>query len=522
MTATKQIATPRQQTLMRSTTVVSSMTMLSRVLGFVRDIIIAQMFGAMAGVDAFLVAFKIPNFMRRLFAEGAFSQAFVPVLSEYQQCREDGDVRQFISRIAGNLSAILFLVTLFSVIATPILIMIFAPGFIDEPTRFNLAVYMLRITFPYLMLISLTAMAGAILNTYGSFAIPAFTPVLLNISLICAALFASPHFVEPVTALAWGVLVAGIAQLLFQLPFLWGLGLLPKPQIAFHDEGVKRVLRLMIPALFGVSVAQINLLLDTVFASFLTVGSVSWLYYSDRLTNFPLGVFGVAISTVIMPHLSRKHAAKSPLEFAKTLDWAMRVILLIALPATFGLFILAGPLLGTLFNYGKFGAHDVAMARLSLMAFALGLPAFMLIKVLASGFYAQQNIKTPVKVGVVAMISNIFLNLALIYPLSHAGLALATSISAYINAITLYVILRRQGIYQVQPGWSKFRLQMLAANGLMACFLVYCHGPLTQWLVWNWMYRASYLAALIIGAMIAYLVTLYLLGMRISDYRGRL
>lgn len=512
---------PAKHSLLRSTSLVSFMTMLSRVLGFARDMVIAHFFGAGAGVDAFLIAFKIPNFMRRLFAEGAFSQAFVPVLAEYQEQQEFTEVQQFVSRIAGTLGVILFVVTIIAVIATPILVMIFAPGFGHGSPRYLMATYMLRITFPYLMLISLTAMSGAVLNTYGRFGIPAFTPVLLNISLIGAAIYLAPYFQQPVEALAWGVLVAGIVQLGFQIPFLAQIKLLPLPRFAWHDSGVRRVLKLMVPALFGVSVAQVNLLMDTLFASFLPVGSVSWLYFSDRLTNFPLGVFGVAIATVILPHLSRKHSDHQPELFSKALDWAIRCILLIAIPAAIGLFILAGPLLASLLGYGRFGTHDVMMARLSLMAFSVGVPAFMLIKVLASGFYAKQNIKTPVKIGVAAMICNMVLNLILIKPFAHMGLAAATTTSAFVNAGALLYLLMKYDIYQPNKGWLKFAGQIATANILLAAWLIWQNVAMPQWLAWHWAERASHLAYLIIPAMLIYLAALFLSGMRFNDFRGQ-
>lgn len=509
----------KPKSLMRSTSLVALMTSLSRVLGFVRDMAIAHLFGAQAGVDAFFVAFKIPNFMRRLFAEGAFTQAFVPILSEYQETRTHEQVKQLVARIAGTLGLVLLLVTFFAVIFSPVFIMVFAPGFVDEPIRYAMAVDMLRVTFPYLLFISLTAMAGAVLNTYDRFGIPAFTPVLLNISMILCAYYLAPHLATPVKALAWGVLVAGIVQLCFQLPFLWRINLLSLPKLIWHDEGVRRVIRLMVPALFGVSVAQVNLLLDTVFASFLQVGSVSWLYYSDRLTNFPLGVFGVAISTVIMPHLSRKHAAQSTEAFSETLDWAMRMILLVAIPACVGLALLAGPLLTTLFQYGKFHPHDVVMARLSLIAFALGLPAFMLIKVFASGFYARQDIKTPVWIGAYSMLANVVLNLILIYPLAHAGLALATSLSAYLNAGMLFILLKRREIYVPVAGWNRFRLQLALATLFMVGFISYFYGHLDQWLAWQWAQRCAHLGFILTGAISIYLASLWLSGVRLKHLR---
>src|SRR5690554_1756113 len=371
----------KSSSLLRSSAVVSVMTLLSRILGMVRDMVVASYFGSSASADAFFVAFKIPNFLRRLFAEGAFAQAFVPVLSSYRQQRDITEVRRLINAVAGSLGLVLLAITLIATAGSPVLTAIFAPGFTNDPVKFGLASDMLRITFPYLLLISLTAFAGAILNSYDRFAVPAFTPVLLNLAMIGAAIFLAPLMSEPVMALAWGVFIAGALQLFFQLPFLMRLGLMPRPKVDYRHEGVSRILKLMMPALFGVSVSQINLLLDTVLASFLQTGSVSWLYYSDRLSELPLGVFGIAIATVILPSLSRKHAAASEDQFAATLDWAVRAVLLIGLPAAVALALLAEPLIATLFHYGEVTDRDVAMSAQSLRAYSAGLLAFMLIKV---------------------------------------------------------------------------------------------------------------------------------------------
>jgi putative peptidoglycan lipid II flippase len=507
--------TPRKS-LLRSTGIVASMTLLSRLMGFVRDMIIAHYFGALAGVDAYFVAFKIPNFMRRLFAEGAFSQAFVPILAEYQEQRSTAQVREFIAKVAGTLGFTLIMVTIVGELAAPFIIRVFAPGFAHGGERFVLASHMLRLTFPYLMLISLTAMTGAVLNTYNRFAVPAFTPVLLNVSIILAAVFLSPYCEPPITALAWGIFAAGVVQLIFQLPFLWRIGLLVRPHVSWRDSGIKRVLKLMVPALFGVSVAQINLVIDTVFASFLPVGSVSWLYYSDRFTNLPLGVFGVAVATVILPHLSRKHADHNPQAFQKTMDWALRAILLIALPAAIGLAMTSGTLLATLLGYGAFTGRDVYMASLSLRTFALGVPAFMLVKILAPGFYAKQDIKTPVKIAFVAMVTNTVLNFILIKPLAHEGLALATSIAGWLNAMCLLFILWNRSIYQPQRGWGRFWLQIIVANVTIVLWLWFWQAPLSEWLAHAWHWRALRLFELVGGSIVLYVGVLLLLGF---DYR---
>jgi putative peptidoglycan lipid II flippase len=512
----------KQTSLLRSTTLVSLMTFLSRIMGFVRDMVIAQLFGAAAGMDAFYVAFKIPNFMRRLFAEGSFSQAFVPVLSEYQQKRSLPEVRTFLARIAGTLSVVLIGVTVIGIVASPIIIRIFAPGFGDNSERFALASSMLQLTFPYLMLISLTGMAGAILNTYGYFGVPAFTPVFLNISMILCAVFLSPLCDIPVVGLAWGVLIAGIVQLLFQVPFLYKRDLLIKPQLQRKDEGVRRVMRLMVPSLFGVSVAQINLLIDTIFASFLPVGSVTWLYFTDRLVDFPLGVFGVAIATVILPHLSRRKAEQNTEHFSQSLDWGLRLLLLIGLPAGIGLAVFAMPAIATCFAYGEFHAWDVLKTQQSLITLGLGVPGFMMVKVLASGFYACQNIKTPVKVGVVAMIVNSVLCAILIRPLAHAGLALASSIASYVNCGLLLRLLIRHGIFSLQPGWGRFLVQLLLANIAVIIYLLLVQSDLTTWLAWARFTRLGWLLLHVGVAAVIYVAMLGICGVRIRHFRGKI
>jgi len=507
--------------LLRSSGVVGLMTMISRVLGLARDVVIANYFGAGGHADAFFVAFKIPNFMRRLFAEGAFSQAFVPVLSEYRAQRDLAAVQQLVNRVAASLGMTLIMVTIVVVLAAPVLAAVFAPGFyLADDERFHMASGMLRITFPYLMLISLTAFCGAILNSYERFAVPAITPVFLNLSLIVAAVFISPMFDPPILALAWGVLMAGVVQLLFQLPFLARMRLLPKPEPVLNDEGVKRILRLMVPALFGVSVAQINLMLDTILASFLQNGSVSWLYYSDRLVELPLGVFGIAIATVILPSLSRKHAGKNALEFSRTLDWGLRMLLLIGIPAALALMVLAGPLIATLFHYGEMTDRDVAMSAMSLRAYSVGLLAFMLIKVLASGYFSRQDMRTPVRIGIWAMVANMVLNLILVWPLDHVGLALATSLSAFLNAGLLLRGLLRSDVFQWQPGWGVALARMLAANLVMLGCLFWLIGDIQVWLQGDMWSKIWHMTLLVVVGGAAYLLMLVLCGLRMRHLRA--
>lgn len=511
---------PKRQSLLRSTSLVSLMTFISRMTGFARDMIIALMFGAAAGMDAFVLAFRIPNFMRRLFAEGAFSQAFVPVLAEYQQTQSHADVRLFIARVSGRLLSVLSVVTAIGILATPFIVVIFAPGFGEGSPRSILAAEMLRITFPYLLLISLSAMGGAILNTWGYFGVPAITPVLLNISMIATALYLSPWCEHPIVALAWGVLIAGFAQFFFQLPFLARRGLLVAPQRVNGDPGVKKVMKLMVPALFGVSIAQLNLIVDSIFASFLKVGSVSWLYFTDRLTDFPLGVFGVAISTVILPHLSRQHAEKSIKTFSKAIDWGLQSLLLIGVPAAIGLAFFSMPIIACCFAYGKFNVTDLLQTQKSLIALASGVPAFMMVKVLASSFYACQDIKTPVKIGAFAMLVNSLLCAALVWPLAHAGLALSSALAGYVNSgILLYLLLKRD-VYQPDKKWMKFIVQILPANVLVATYLYCMTGSAESWLALSPLLRLFWLSVHMIVSALIYLSVLYAVGLRLNQFKG--
>lgn len=511
--------------LAKSTAVTAAMTLVSRISGLIRDTVFARMIGAGAGVaaDAFYVAFRIPNFLRRIFGEGAFSQAFVPVFAEYKNAGDLDRTRLFIARVTGILAVVLFAVTVVGTLAAPYVVMALAPGFVADPAKYDLTVHMLRIMFPYLLFISLVAMAGGVLNTYGRFGVPAFTPVLLNICLITAALWLAPRMSQPVVALAWGVFVAGIVQLLFQLPALKRLHLLPRPRIDWRDEGVRRVFGLMLPAVFSVSVAQINLLVNTILASYLITGSVAWLYYADRLMEFPLGVFGVALGTVILPSLSRKHVRASHDEFSHTLDWALRVGCFITLPATVALIAMAHPLVITLFHYGAFNATDVTMTTRSLIAFAIGLPAFVAIKILAPGFYARQDMRTPVRIGVIAVAANIVLSLVLVNVLEHVGLALATSIAAAANAVLLWRGLTVAGIYRVDPGWARFALKILAASTMMGAILWWDSHNVASWLNAGALERISRLAFWVIAGILVYVAATAALGVHLREllFRGR-
>ena len=505
----------QSSSLLKSSSIVSAMTLISRVLGLLRDILVASYFGARA--DAFFVAFKIPNFFRRLFAEGAFSAAFVPVLSEYKV--EERDIKHLVRSVAGSLLAILGPFTIIAVAAAPILTWVFAPGFADDVDKFALTSDLLRITFPYLLLISLTAFYGSVLNTYGQFAIPAITPVLLNISLIVATLYFTPWFDEPLMALAWGVLLAGVTQLAFQLPFVMKLGLLALPKPAFADVGVRRILKLMVPALFGVSVSQINMLLDILLASFLESGSVSWLYYSDRLTQLPLGIFAIALAVVILPSLSKKHAAQDQGQFVITLDWAVRMVLLIGLPSALALIVLAQPLMMTIFYRGEISIYDIQKMTSSLQAYSAGLLAFMLIKVLAPGYFARQDTKTPVKIGIKAMFLNMLFNVPLVLTLAHTGLALATTLSAYFNALLLFLGLRKLGFYKAQAGWWPWVLRIVIACLAMVA-VIFCLNPaIESWTGFSEWQRIGWTSILVGAGVLVYLLCLLVLGVRIRHLK---
>lgn len=505
--------------LYKSTAIVSSMTLISRVMGFIRDMLIANLFGVSPATDAFFVAFKIPNFLRRLFAEGAFAHAFVPVLSDYKENGTHTELKLFVEKTAGTLAGLLALVTLLGVIAAPLLIVFFAPGFLWAGGQYDLAVQLLQITFPYLLFISLTAFAGSILNAHGMFGVPAITPVFLNLCMIAAAIWLAPLFAEPIVALAWGVFIAGMVQIVFQLPVLLQLQLLSRLRWGWQDSGVRRVMKLMLPAIFGVSVVQVNLLFGTLIASFLASGSVSWLYYSDRLVEFPLGVLGVAVSSVILPSLAKNHAAEDAEAFSKSLDWGLKLVLLLGMPATLGLVLLSKPLLATLFQYNEFGTDDVAMAGKSLMAFALGLLAFVLIKVLVPGFTSRMDTQTPVRFGMYAIVCNMVLSVALVFPLAHAGIALATSLAAYLNAGLLLVSLLKQQVYQPGKGWWWFMLRVVFASGVMSVFLVHFVDQ-QLWLDWNVSQRGLHLVAVIGLAMLIYVISLVISGLRVRHMQA--
>lgn len=509
---------------MKSGMVVSSMTLISRVLGLVRDVVIANLLGAGVAADVFYFALKIPNFLRRLFAEGAFAQAFVPVLASTRAETDDDGVRELVARVSGTLGTLVMVVTLLGVIGSPVLTALFGAGwFMDwlhdgpQAQQFALASLLLKITFPYLFFITLTALSGAILNTYGKFAVAAFTPVFLNVALITSAIVIAPHVARPEYALAGGVFCGGLIQLFFQLPFLARAGFLVRPKWGWHHPGVTRIRQLMIPALFGVSVSQINLLLDTMIASFLVTGSISWLYYADRLLEFPLGLFGIAIATVILPALSNRYADKSNREFASTMDWGVRMVMLLGVPAAAGLMVLAQPILMLLFMRGAYDVGDVAHSGAALLAYGSGLVSFMMVKVLAPGYYSRQDTKTPVKFGIIAMLSNMGFNAIFAYFFSYVGLAIATSLSALINAALLYIGLHRGGVYRLSRSTLLFICRVLLAALTMAVLIYYWSPALSVWQHMTLLTRIVHLLVAVGGGLLCYSVAFIVLGGRLRQ-----
>ena len=505
--------------LWRSTVIVSAMTMLSRILGLVRDIVLLNVFGAGKDFDTFVVAFRIPNFFRRLFAEGAFSQAFIPVLTEYKTGRTHAEVQILISRVFGCLTTFMSALTFVAMVAAPAIIYIYAPGFHDDPEKFALATDMFRLTIPYLLFMSLTAFASSILNSYGSFTSPAFSPVLLNLAMIAGAVWLTPYMAEPIMALGWAVLIAGILQLAIQIPELWNKKLLIPPKVDFKHEGVERIMKLMLPALFGVSVTQINLLLNTIWASFMQDGSVSWLYSAERMTELPLGLIGVAIGTVILPSLSARHAEQDQAKFRGMIDWAARVIMLVGIPASIALFMLSTPIIQALFQRGEFTLEDTQMTALALQCMSAGVISFMLIKVFAPGFYAQQDTKTPVRVGLMAVAANAILNVVFIgffklidWHAEHMALALASSGSALVNAGMLYFYLHKRNIFRFGAHWKKLALQFALANIAMIAALWYgltwYNGEVSQWI------RVAEVIGLCVVGIAAYGIALIASGFR--------
>lgn len=497
------------------------MTMFSRILGFIRDAIIARFFGAGAATDAFFVAFRLPNLLRRIFAEGAFSQAFVPILAEYKNQQGDEATRTFIAYVSGLLTLILAIVTLAGILAAPWIIYITAPGFTDTTDKFDLTVRLLRITFPYILLISLVSLAGAILNTWNRFSVPAFAPTLLNISMIMSVLLLAPYCEPPIIALGWGVFAGGILQLLYQLPYLQKIGMLVLPRISFRNSGVWRVLKLMGPAIIGVSVSQISLIINTIFASFLQSGSVSWMYYADRLMELPTGVLGVALGTILLPSLAKSFSTGDYKEYQRLMHWGLRLCFLLALPCAIALAILAEPLTVSLFQYGNFTAYDAVMTQRALIAYCVGLMGLIVVKVLAPGFYSRQDIKTPVKIAIITLILTQLMNLAFIGSLKHAGLALSIGLAACFNALMLYWQLRRQAIFSPLAGWGKFLLKLIAALIVMVAVLLLLLNFMPPWEQGNMLMRITRLLLVVFAGAMSYFAALFIFGFRLRDFSQR-
>ena len=532
--------------LLKSGLIVSVMTLISRVLGLVRDVVIANVMGAGVMADVFLFANKIPNFFRRLFAEGAFAQAFVPVLSEYHtrdeannqnnqnkdQIKADvhlDETRRLIAQVSGTFGVIITLVTLFGMLASPLFVILFGGGwFVDwlnngpnsvGGEKFELAAGLLKITFPYLWFISFTALAGAVLNTLGKFAVAAFTPVLLNIAIILMAVYGAQYTQSPAYALAWGVFFGGLIQFLFQIPFLYKAGVLVKPCWSWHSEGVTKIRKLIVPALFGVSVTQINLLLDTLIASFLITGSISWLYYADRLLEFPLGLFGIGIATVVLPSLSKLHSKNDPKQFAATLDWGIKVISLFGWPALAGLMVLAQPIIMVLFMRGEFTQADVLQVSMALFAYLSGLLSFMFIKVLAPGYYARQDTTTPVKIGIKAMVANMVFNLMLAPFFGYVGLAIATTLSATLNAWLLYRGLKQAQVYHLSKTTKVFVAKLMLGASVMALVVYQLSYDFDIWLSMGFFDQISQLVICIVAGGFSYFSVIFLLGVRLNDFK---
>ncbi|MBI5438624.1 MAG: murein biosynthesis integral membrane protein MurJ [Nitrosomonadales bacterium] len=507
--------------LLKALATISSLTLVSRILAFVRDVLIARIFGAGAATDAFFVAFKLPNLLRRLFAEGAFSQAFVPIFGEYRNRRGHDETKLLVDHVTTMLAIILFAVTVIGIVAAPILVYISAPGFLKDTAKFDLTVQLLRITSPYIFFISLVSVAAGILNTYNKFWVPAFAPVLLNVCFIGGALWLAPYCDPPIMALAWAVFVAGIVQLAFQIPFLKKIGMLPGIRFSLKDEGMRRVIKQMGPAVFGVSIAQISLIINTIFASFLVAGSVSWLYYADRLMEFPNGLLGVALGTILLPSLSKCHADNNTAEYSKLLDWGLRLTIMLTLPAALALGMIAVPLLATFFQHGAFSAHDVLMTREALVGYSIGLIGMILVKILAPGFYARQDIRTPVKIGIATLAATQLMNLAFVGWLQHAGLALAIGLGACFNSAILFHFLRKHDIYQPEPGWAMFYAKVGIALLALGLVLWFGMGAEQSWLAGSGRPRILHLAALVAGGVAVYFAVLAVLGFRPKDFSKR-
>ncbi len=534
----------RPPSLLRGVFSFSSMTLVSRVLGLARDISISHVFGASVATDAFVIAFRIPNFMRRLFGEGSFSTAFVPVFTEVKETGSHAELKELTSRVAGTLGGVLLVIVALGLIFAPQVATGFAPGALDDPHKLSLTTHLLRLTFPYILFVSLTALCGGILNSFSKFALPALAPVILNLCLIAGALWLSRQLAVPIESLGWAVLAAGILQFLFLLPAIRKLDLLALPRWGWRHVKVRKIMRLMLPTLFGSSVAQINLLLDTIVVSLLVTGSQTWLYYATRFLELPLGVFGVALGTVILPALSRHHVTADKERFSRSLDWGLRTTLLIALPAMCGLLLLAEPLVATFFQNGRFNPFDSYMTAIAILGLAAGVPAIALTRTLLPAFYSRQDTRTPVRAGVIALVANMACNFALIallfelwapgslkqlpwlqgiarQPGLHVGMAIASSLTSYLQFFLLWRYLKRAGVYRRQPGWARHWLRMLLACVALAAVVGVglWFWPWAQWTREPIFARAWKLVALVAAGGAAYVGALFATGFRLRDLR---
>ena len=520
-------------TLFKAASTVSLLTLASRITGLVRDLLMASMFGANALTDAFNVAFRIPNLFRRLFAEGAFSQAFVPVLAAARQQQGEEATRSLIDAVATVLAWVLVLTCMAGVLGAPLLVWLLASGLRQEPASYDAAVLMTRWMFPYIGFMSMVALASGVLNTWKHFTVPAATPVLLNLCMMAASWWGAPYLgrqgIEPIYAMAGGVMLGGLLQLAAQVPVLWRMGLLPRiglswraVQSAYAQDGVRRILRLMAPALLGVGVAQLSLMINTQIASYLAPGSVTWLFYADRLMEFPTALLGVALGVVLTPQLAAAKAAGDAERYSAMLDWGLRIVVLLAVPSAVALLIFAQPLVATLFHYGALKNSDVQQIAAALAGYGVGLLGLVAIKVLAPGYYASQDIRTPVKIAVVVLLFTQALNVLLVPLLQHAGLALSIGLAALVNALWLLVGLLRRGSYRPQPGWARFALQVVAASALLALLLLVAAQNL-DWLALRAqsMQRIAWLAGVLLGAAVLYFGALWAAGLNLRQLLRR-
>ncbi|HEX6138129.1 MAG TPA: murein biosynthesis integral membrane protein MurJ [Casimicrobiaceae bacterium] len=509
--------------LLRTLSTVSGMTLLSRITGLLRETIKATAFGAGLQMDAFEAAFRLPNLLRRLFAEGAFSQAFVPILAEYRRQRGTDATRKLVGDVGALLAVVLIGLSIIGSLAAPWLVYLLAGGFARTPGKVELTADMIRIVFPYILFVSLVSLAGGVLNVFRRFAIPAFTPVMLNLSIIGAAVFLARWFDPPILALAWGVALGGLAQLALQIRPLLAIGMLPRPSFAWRDEGVRRVLLAMGPAVIGVSAAQISALINTQLAALLGDGRISWITYADRLMEFPSALLGVALGTILLPSLAQHHSDADQEQYSALLDWGLRLALLLALPAAVALALIALPLVSTLYQYGRFTVEDVMQTRAALLGYTIGLPALILVKILAPGFYARQVMTTPVKIAFFTVFVTQVLAIVFAWPLGleQAGLTLATSVGACCNAALLLWLLLRNGYYRPQPGWLSFFVKVCVAAAALGAVLAWLAGADALWLHAGVAQKAGRLAGLIAAGALVYFAALYVLGFRLADFDRR-